>query len=80
MCIALWRIGAIGRIYMDHDVLDIRELPFHILLDTLGHLVGLAEGFISVYGYLKVNIHTITEHPRTQKVYAGNILLTGNML
>ena len=34
---------------MDHDVLDIQELLFHILVAALGHLVGLAEGFISVY-------------------------------
>ena len=50
------------RIDMNHDVLDIIKVFFHLSMNALCNLMSICEGLISIDGDLCINIDLIAEH------------------
>ena len=59
-----------GRVYMNHDVLHIGKLLFHVRMDLFGHIVSFPQGFVAIDLDFQIHLDFIANHPGVKQINA----------
>ena len=65
---------------MNHDVLDIIKVFFHLSMNALCNLMSICEGLISIDGDLCINIDLIAEHSGMKHIQPVYPILSRNKI
>ena len=61
-------------------MLYIGEGFLHVVVDPLGYLVGLPQGFFAVHLDFQVDVDLVAEHPGAERVHTDHALLPGDII